>query len=392
MQRIYWIEEIAERFFVQPVVGLLGPRQCGKTTLARAYVAECAERNPQLSITSFDLEDPTDIAALTNPRLALQDLTGLVIIDEIQRVPELFPLLRVLVDRPQNGARFLVLGSASRDLLRQSSETLAGRIGYIELTGFSLDETGTSFLPTLWQRGGFPRAFLATTEAASRQWRKDYIATFLERDIPALGINIAPKSLRRFWSMLAHYHGQIINYSELGRSFGASDTTIRRYIDILEGTFMVRQLQPWFANIDKRQVKAPKIYFRDTGLLHSLLEIPDQAALNKTPKLGASWEGFALEAVIRARRLASEECSFWATHGGAELDLFINAASKREGVEFKYTDRPATTKSMHAAMESLNLDKLTVIYPGERSFALTDKVEAVGLAEYVMAHTNKVGI
>ena len=392
MQRIHWIEEIAERFFVQPVVGLLGPRQCGKTTLARAYAAECAARNPLLRMTTFDLEDPTDIAALANPRLALQDLTGLVIIDEIQRAPELFPLLRVLVDRPQNGARFLILGSASRDLLQQSSETLAGRIGYIELTGFSLDETGADSLPVLWQRGSFPRSFLAGSEVASRQWRKDYIATFLERDIPALGINIPPKSLRRFWSMLAHYHGQVINYSELGRSFGASDTTIRRYIDILEGTFMVRQLQPWFANIDKRQVKAPKIYFRDTGLLHSLLEISDQTALNKNPKLGASWEGFALEAVVRAHRLAPNECAFWATHGGAELDLFINVEGKHEGIEFKYTDRPATTKSMHAAMESLDLEKLTVIYPGERHFALTDNIEAVGLAEYVMVHTNKVGI
>lgn len=379
MDRAAWITKIAERFAVQPVVGLLGPRQCGKTTLARFY----AESHPELLVTRFDLEDPLDLAALANPRLALQGLSGLVVIDEIQRVPELFPLLRVLVDRPQNQARFLVLGSASRDLLRQSSESLAGRIGYIELTPFSLSETGAESKDRLWLRGGFPPAFLSSTESASRQWRKDYIATFLERDIPALGIAIAPQSLRRFWTMLAHYHGQIVNLSEMGRSFGAADTTIRRYMDILEATFMVRQLRPWHENIKKRQVKAPKLYFRDTGLLHTLLDIPDKAALTTHPKLGPSWEGFALEEVVRARAASSEEIWFWATHGGAELDLLVVSGTRREGFQFKYADRPASTHSMHTAIDSLKLDRLTVIYPGERRFPLAEKIEAVGLAEYV---------
>jgi predicted AAA+ superfamily ATPase len=386
MERLVWLEKISDRFAVQPVVGLLGPRQCGKTTLARAY----AERHPELNITRFDLEDPLDLAALSNPRLALQDLRGLVIIDEIQRAPELFPLLRVLVDRPQNPAQFLVLGSASRDLLRQSSETLAGRIGYIELTPFSLTESGQDTKDQLWMRGGFPPAFLAASETASHQWRKDYIATFLERDIPALGITIAPQSLRRFWTMLAHYHGQIVNFSELGRSFGAADTTIRRYMDILEATFMVRQLRPWHENISKRQVKAPKLYFRDSGILHSLLEIPDKLALTRHPKLGASWEGFALEEVIRAGANESENLWFWATHGGAELDLLVIKGTRREGFEFKYTDRPATTRSMHIAIESLNLERLTVIYPGERRISLTEKIEAIGLAEFVQRTSTRV--
>jgi predicted AAA+ superfamily ATPase len=379
LDRTAWITRIADRFAVQSVVGLLGPRQCGKTTLARAY----AERHSNLAVTRFDLEDPLDLAALANPRLALQDLSGLVIIDEIQRAPELFPLLRVLVDRPNSQARFLVLGSASRDLLRQSSESLAGRIGYIELTPFSLAETGSESKDRLWLRGGFPPAFLAASETASRQWRKDYIATFLERDIPALGIAIAPQSLRRFWTMLAHYHGQIVNLSELGRSFGAADTTIRRYMDILEATFMVRQLRPWHENISKRQVKAPKLYFRDTGLLHGLLDIPDKSALTRHPKLGPSWEGFALEEIVRAIGAGPEDIWFWATHGGAELDLLVARGTRREGFEFKYTDRPASTRSMHIAIESLKLERLTVIYPGERHIPLAEKIEAIGLAEYV---------
>lgn len=381
MDRAAWIARIDARFAVQPVVGLLGPRQCGKTTLARAY----AENHPEIPVTRFDLEDPLDLAALANPRLALQDLNGMVIIDEIQRAPELFPLLRVLVDRPQQTTRFLVLGSASRDLLRQSSESLAGRIGYIELTPFSLAETGSVAKDRLWWRGGFPPAFLAVSDAASRQWRKDYIATFLERDIPALGIAIAPQSLRRFWTMLAHYHGQIVNFSELGRSFGAADTTIRRYLDILEATFMVRQLRPWHENINKRQVKAPKLYFRDTGLLHELLGIPDKSALITHPKLGPSWEGFALEEVVRAKASEPGDIWFWATHSGAELDLLITRDMCREGYEFKYTDRPATTRSMHSAIETLKLDRLTVIYPGERRMRLAEKIEAVGLAEYMQS-------
>jgi len=277
-----FLSRIEDSFSIHPVVALLGPRQCGKTTLARMY----AQVHAEAAVDRFDLEDPTDLAALANPKLALQDLDGLVIIDEIQYLPDLFKLLRVLVDRPDNSARFLILGSASRDLIRQSSETLAGRIGHIELTPFDLSEVGVAARDRLWLRGGFPPAFHAASLDAAAAWRKAYISTFLERDLPALGITIAPQSLRRFWMMLAHYHGQTINYSELGRSFGVSDTTVRRYLDILSATFMVRQLQPWHENIKKRQVKAPKLYLRDSGLFHSLMGIKDLNALRHHPKLG----------------------------------------------------------------------------------------------------------
>ena len=376
MDRLYYLAKITERFTVHPVVALLGPRQCGKTTLARMY----ANQRPEWTATRFDLEDPTDLAALAEPRLALQDLPGLVIIDEIQRAPELFPVLRVLVDRPGQTTRFLILGSASRDLIRQSSETLAGRIGHIELTPFQLREVGTTSLPLLWLRGGLPPAFLADADAISRQWRKDYIATFLERDLPALGIAIPPSSMRRFWMMLAHYHGQRLNLSELGRSFGAADTTVRRYLDILEATFMVRLLQPWHENIGKRQVKAPKLFLRDSGLFHTLLGIDDAEALRHHPKLGPSWEGFALEETLRTLDVAPEEAWFWATHAGAELDLLVMHHGQLQGYEIKYTASPRLTPSMRAAMDSLRLDQLRVIYPGERTFRLADRIEAVGLS------------
>jgi len=359
MERPRYIEQIESGLDLHPVVALLGPRQCGKTTLARMYAEQTGQswaNNAAATITRFDLEDPTDLAALENPKLVLQDLSGLVIIDEIQRLPELFPILRVLVDRPDNAARFLILGSASRDLIQQSSETLAGRIAYIELTPFNLSEAQIKQRARLWLRGGFPPSFLARSDAASWQWRKHYVMTFLERDIPSLGIRIPPQSLRRFWMMLAHYHGQVVNFSELGRSFGASDTTIRRYLDLLNGTFMVRSLSPWHENISKRQVKAPKLYFRDSGLLHSLLGIENKDQLNRHPKLGASWEGFALEEVIRRYNATPEECYFWATHSGAELDLLIVQGGRKVGVEFKYTDKPRSSKSMHVAMESLQLD------------------------------------
>lgn len=375
MERPAYLDEIEARFAVQPVVALLGPRQCGKTTLAHMF----AERYAAGATTHFDLEDPTDLVALSAPKLALQDLRGLVIIDEIQRVPELFPILRVLADRPERPARFLVLGSASRDLIRQASETLAGRIGYLELTPFALEETGIAARDRLWLRGGFPPAYLAPSDAASWQWRKDYVATFLERDLPALGIAIPPQSLRRFWMMLAHYHGQTLNFSELGRSFGAADTTVRRYLDILAATFMVRLLPPWHENIGKRQVKAPKLYLRDAGLFHFLLGTADMAALRTHPKLGASWEGFALETLIRRLRASPEELYFWAAHGGGEVDLLHFGEGGRQGFEVKYTDQPRVTRSMHTAIEVLQLDRLTIVYPGERSFALTEKIRAVGL-------------
>lgn len=374
MERPAYLRQIEERFAIQPVVALLGPRQCGKTTLARMFAERFAG-----SVSRFDLEDPTDLAALAAPKLALQDLRGLVIIDEIQRAPELFPVLRVLADRADRPARFLILGSASRDLLRQSSESLAGRIGYLELSPFSLDETGVGARERLWLRGGFPPAFLAESEAASWQWRKDYVATFLERDLPALGIAIPPQSLRRFWLMLAHYHGQTVNFSELGRSFGAADTTVRRYLDILAGTFMVRMLSPWHENIGKRQVKAPKLFLRDSGLFHFLLGVADGDALRCHPKLGASWEGFALETLIRRQRASTEEVYFWSAHGGGEVDLLVFNERGRQGFEVKYTDQPRTTRSMHTAIDVLRLDSLTIVYPGERSFPLTEKIRAIGL-------------
>ena len=378
MERNHFLQEVAARFGVSPVVALLGPRQCGKTTLARMV----AERESG-GVTRFDLEDPTDLAALQAPRLALQDLEGLVVIDEIQRSPELFPVLRVLVDRPGNTTRFLILGSASRDLIQQSSESLAGRISYLELTPFSLQEVGLAQRERLWLRGGFPRSFLARSEADSRQWRKDYIATFLERDLPALGIAISPQSLRRFWMMLAHYHGQVVNYSELGRSFGASDTTVRRYLEILAATFMVRLLAPWHENVGKRQVKAPKLYMRDPGLFHSLMGIADMPGLRSHPKLGASWEGFALEAIVQHHRATVDETYFWAAHGGGEVDLLLLTESGRIGYEIKYTDRPQKTRSMHTAMAVLGLDALHVVYPGEKSFPLDERIDAVGLASLI---------
>ncbi len=379
MRRERYLAQITRHFDVHPVVTLLGPRQCGKTTLARMYAEDLSD----IPVVRFDLEDPTDLAALAEPKLALQDLRGLVIIDEVQRFPELFPILRVLVDRPGNPARFLILGSASRDLIRQSSETLAGRIGHLELTPFQLTETGAPALRILWARGGFPPAFLATSEGHSYQWRKDYVATFLERDLPALGIGIPPQSLRRFWMMLAHYHGQLLNFSELGRSFGAADTTVRGYLDILEATFMVRLLRPWHENVGKRQVKAPKLFFRDSGLLHTLLGISDLDALRHHPKLGSSWEGFALEETLRALGVDREDAWFWATHAGAELDLLVTSGVRRLGFEIKYTASPKLTKSMRAAMDTLQLDRLVVIYPGERQLALAEQIQALGLADLV---------
>lgn len=377
MDRPGYIQKIRQGFDIHPVVSLLGPRQCGKTTLARMFAETVTD-----PVHFFDLEDPTDLAALDQPKLALQDLQGWVVIDEIQRRAELFPILRVLVDRPGNAARFLVLGSASRDLIRQSSETLAGRVGHIELGPFGLDEIGArtgEARDRLWLRGGYPNAYLAQSEPASLRWRKDYVATFLERDLPQLGITIPPETLRRFWMMLAHYHGQIVNFSELGRSFGAADTTVRRYLDILTATFMVRQLQPWHVNVGKRQVKAPKLYLRDSGLFHALLGIADHAALSRHPKLGPSWEGFAIEQIVRLHAATSDEAYFWAAHGGAEVDLLIVQGDMPVGYEVKYTDHPRTTRSMHTAIETLGLQELRVVYPGNKNFPLAGNILAVGL-------------
>ena len=303
MERLKYKNLITKAFITHPIVAILGPRQCGKTTLARQFASTLSTPT-----SSFDLEDPTDLAKLANPKLALSDLSNLIIIDEIQRKPDLFPILRVLVDRENNAAQFLILGSASRDLIHQSSETLAGRIAHIELTPFSYTEVKE--LSRLWLRGGFPRSYLASEDTHSWYWRKNYIQTFLERDIPSFGINVAPPTLRRFWLMLTHYHGCNFNATEIANSMKISQPTSQHYIDILNGVFMVRQLTPWFANIRKRQVKAPKIYFRDSGILHYWLGIKNWEQLQNHPKLGLSWEGLAMEEVIRYHQAAPEECFF----------------------------------------------------------------------------------
>ncbi|MBP1686822.1 MAG: uncharacterized protein H6Q33_2965 [Deltaproteobacteria bacterium] len=361
-----------------PVVAILGARQVGKTTLARQLIPTLRMRS-----TVFDLEDPRDLARLADPMLALEPLTGLVVLDEVQRRPELFPVLRVLADRSRRRLRFLVLGSASLELLRQSSESLAGRIAHYILPGLSLDEVGVAHMARLWLRGGFPRSYLAPSGALSLDWRRRFIRTFLERDLPQLGIGVPAPTLHRFWSMLAHYHGQIWNASEFGRSFGVADTTVRRYLDALTATFVVRQLRPWSENLRKRQVKAPKVYLADSGLLHTLLDIETADVLERHPKVGASWEGFMLETVIQQLRLRPEQCYFWATHGGAELDLLVVDGTRRIGFEFKRTTVPALTRSMHAALADLNLSLLTVVHAGSETFQLGPRARAVAARRIV---------
>jgi hypothetical protein len=355
-----------------PVTALLGPRQCGKTTLALAFgTSRRAGR--------FDLESHVDRQRLQNPEMTLGALKGLVVLDEIQAMPELFSVLRVLVDRPDSSTRFLVLGSASPTLVKGAAETLAGRVEFVELSGFDVAETGPRALDKLWLRGGFPRSFLARNDADSAAWREGFIRTFLERDIPQLGIALAAPSLRRFWTMLAHYHGQTWNASALSRSMGVSDKTVRAWLDILTGTYMVRQLPPWFANVAKRQVKAPKVYLRDSGLLHTLLNIPDRDALSGHPAVGASWEGFALEQVLRTLR--PSEAYYWATHNGAELDLLFMHRGRRYGVEFKLNEAPGATKSMHVAISDLDLTHLWVVYPGREAFPIAPRLSAWPLAD-----------
>lgn len=355
------------------VVALLGPRQIGKTTLARQVA-----RGWGSDTEYFDLESYSDLARLADPLLALEPLRGLVVLDEIQRRPEIFPTLRVLADRPR-GARFLILGSASPELLRQGSETLAGRIAFHELDGLSLEEVSARRAQDLWLRGGFPRSFVAPTLAGSLRWRQNFIDTFLERDLPQLGFRVPGTTLRRFWSMLAHVHGQILNWSELGRSMAVTDMTVRHYVDVLASTFMVRVLPPWHENLSKRQVKAPKIYLRDSGLLHALLEIATARHLNGHPKVGASWEGFAIESIIARLGVRADQCYFWSTHAGAELDLLVVAGGKRLGFEAKRTVAPRLTPSMQTAMRDLRLDSLSVIHAGAETFPLAKGVSAIGL-------------
>lgn len=355
-----------------PVVGLLGARQVGKTTLARMLAGRRGGETVR-----FDLEDPDDLARLAEPKVTLGRLRGLVVIDEVQRRPDLFSVLRVLVDRPAAIARFLILGSASPGLLRQGSETLAGRVAFHELDGFALDEVGGQARETLWLRGGFPRSFVARSDEDSAEWRRVFIRTFIERDLPQLGSQIPAPTLRQFWRMLAHYHAQVWNGAELARALAVAGSTVRRYLDLLEGALVVRVLPPWHENLAKRQVKAPKVYVADSGLLHSLLGIGTRDELESHPKVGASWEGFVLKELVICLGARPEECFFWATHAGAELDLLVVRGRRRLGFEIKRTSAPSTTRSMHAAMDALQLDSLDVIHAGEHTFPLREGMRAV---------------
>ena len=358
-----------------PVVAILGPRQCGKTTLARQF----ARGVPSAKIHFFDLEDPQDLARLENPTLALGELQGTVVIDEIQRCWDLFSVLRVLVDR-QPKVRYLILGSASQDLIHQGAESLAGRISFLEIGGFSL-QTVPEDPKKLWIRGGFPRSFLSRSEQVSYQWRQEFVRTFLERDIPNLGIRVPARTLRRFWLMLAHYHGQVFNASELARSMAVADTTIKGYLDILSGTFMLRQLHPWFYKTKKRLVKSPKVYLRDSGIFHALLSIQDSRDLMMQPRLGASWEGFALEQVITHLGLSEEEAYFWAVHSGAQCDLVFQRRGRMWGVEVKYTEAPRLAKSMVSAVEELSLAHLWILCPAKRGYPLAKNVSVISLGD-----------
>ena len=366
------LRSLLEQF---PVVAMIGPRQGGKTTLARQLATQW-----QGAVHFFDLEDPRDAARLASPMLALEPLAGLVILDEIQTQAQLFPVLRVLADRTPCVTRFLILGSAAPELAQQSAESLAGRVAYHELPGFNLAEVGVDNTRRLWLQGGFPRAYLEP-QAASARWRQAFSRTYLERDIPALGLRLPAATLRRFWGMLAHYHGQTWNGAELARAFGVSEKTVRHYLDILSATFMVRVLPPWHENLGKRTVKAPKIYLADSGMLHTLLGLENEAALMSHPKVGASWEGFAMAQVIAALGATPEQCHYWKLHTGAELDLLIQQNGERRGFEFKLTDSPRTSASMHSAMQSLRLKSLHVVHAGAHSYPMAEGIHALALAD-----------
>lgn len=368
IKRVEDLANIKKLLDIFPVVAILGVRQCGKTTLSKEFNYNYI----------FDLENPSDLVHLDNPKLALEDLKGLIIIDEIQRKPDLFPIIRYLVDNIPN-QKYLILGSASKDLIKQSSETLAGRIGYYQLSGFSVHDVGVNNLKKIWLRGNLPRSYLAKNNESSWIWRLNYITTYLERDLPQLGINIPSNTMRRFWTMLAHYHGQLLNYSELARSFGISDMTTRKYIDILKGTFMIRTLQPWYENLGKRIVKRPKIYFRDSGIFHSLMSIEKTWELLSHNKLGASWEGFAIESICKSINMEDEAFYFWSTHSGAEIDLIWQYRGKKWGVEFKYKDAPKLSKSLKIVSEDLNLSHIWVIYPGEKKYKLAKNITVLPL-------------
>jgi uncharacterized protein len=355
-----------------PVTALLGPRQSGKTTPAKQF-------GKGRDTVYYDLESESDLRRLENPEHELGSQRGLVVLDEVQAQPALFRTLRVLVDRRGTRARFLLLGSASPDLVRGASETLAGRVEFVDLSAFDLGETGGASLEKLWLRGGFPRSFLARSEADSAVWREGFVRTFLERDVAQFGFHIPAPALRRFWTMLAHYHGQTWNSSELGRSMGLSDKTVRVWLDVLTGAFLVRQLQPWHENLGKRQVRAPKVYLRDSGLLHHLLGLPDRHALLGHPRVGASWEGFALEQVLRA--VAPPQAYFWSTYQGTELDLLLPVGGRRYGVDFKFSEAPDVTRSMRTAVGDLSLERLFVVYPGDKSWEPADRITVCPLRD-----------
>ena len=374
IERPSYLNEIQAALQRSRIIALIGPRQSGKTTLARLFVSSD-------SLNYFDLEDPVSLGRLEEPLTALRDLTGLVVIDEIQRRVDLFPILRVLADRSPLPARFLILGSTSPELVRNASESLAGRLETIAISGFSLSELGQDNLNQHWLRGGFPLSYLAASDADSQIWRRNFIQTFLERDLPQWGIRIPAVTLMRFWTLLAHYHGQIWNAAEASRSFGVSNMTVGHYLDILEGVFMIRVLRPWYANIHKRQIKSPKIYFRDSGLLHTLLGIKSELDLYTHPKIGASWEGYAIEETIKA--VHPDEAYFWGTHNGAEIDLLLLKDGERIGVECKRKDAPHLTPSMKIAMEDLQLDRLIVFYPGEKAYPLANQIEVLPLVSLV---------
>ena len=367
IERKRYHHRIHEAIKRSPITALLGPRQCGKTTLARMIAS-------QQESTYFDLESQADIRRLENPEMMLASQKGLVVIDEIQSKAELFSVLRVVVDKPENQCRFLILGSASPDIIKDVSETLAGRVEFVDMSGFDIDELGTGVSQSLWIRGGFPRSYLAKSDQDSFAWREGFIRTFLQRDIPQLGIRIPAAAMRRFWTMLAHYHGQSWNASRIASAMGIDGKTARSYLDILTETYMIRQLQPWYENIRKRQVKSPKIYFCDTGILHSLLDLRDYHAITGHPQVGASWEGFAAEQVLRV--IHPSQAYYWATYSDAELDLFFILNGQRYGIEFKFSEAPDKTRSMITAVKALKLDKLFVVYPGENVWPMAEKITA----------------
>ncbi len=374
LKRLQLLSRLRAGLKTSPAVALLGPRQCGKTTLAR-QLAGGSKSN------YFDLENPVDLARLSEPLAALEPLRGLIVIDEVQRYPDLFPILRVLLDRKPIRARFLILGSASPDLLSQSSETLAGRIAIVEMAGFTLEELNRPDLSRLWLRGGFPRSFLARTEAASSAWREDFIRTFLERDLAQLGVRVPSGTMRRFWTMTAHYSGGIWNSSEIGRSLGEAHTTVKRHLDALSGALVVRVLEPWFENVGKRLVKSPKVYIRDSGLLHTLLGIGDRRQLDGHPVVGGSWEGFVIEQLLA--QLPKTRAYYWRTQAGAELDLLLFLKGERIGIEIKRADAPKRTPSMGSALEDLELHRLLVVYPGSVRYTLHPKIEVMSLWQCV---------